>query len=212
MQPNSLQCRGQPVIFRSLIFRRGTIKDVKQLYIIHLIYTSSITSPLHNFLLHEFPWWYLLGYLLGQVLLQIQVIHSCPMSKRKTLMKYHTLQLNISTYCCTSRDFFSIDKPPLLADYRVRFSYFQLTPKLLHSRLHGWHHHRTKVRDVDPNPLIWREPDQSFSFISSPLSLPYAASSCVDGATCYASSKLPVFRQAPLVLVWSTSWQLTEQH
>lgn len=137
MQPNSLQCCGQPVIFRSLIFRRGTIKDVKQLYIIHLIYTSSITSPLHNFLLHEFPLVVLTGLPAGP---GSPADPGDPFLPYVTKKNFHEVSYTTIKYIhplLHQQGFLSIDKPPLLADYRVRISYFQLTPKLLHSRLHG---------------------------------------------------------------------------
>lgn len=114
------------MIFRSSIFRHGNFRDGNQLHIIHSTYTSSVTSPGCT----SFPLWYLLGYQLGQVLLQIQALHSCPVSKEKRLEMYCMLKLEISSYIYTRRDFFSIVQSPLLTDCEE--SYFQLTSLLLH--------------------------------------------------------------------------------
>lgn len=95
MQPNPLQSCGQPVIFRSPIFRHGNLRDGNQLHIIHSTYTSSVISSGCT----SFPLWHLLGSLLGQVLLQIQALHSCPVPKEKRVSDVmHAKTRNIQLY------------------------------------------------------------------------------------------------------------------
>lgn len=171
------------MIFRSSIFRHGNFRDGNQLHIIHSTYTSSVTSPGCT----SFPLWYLLGYQLGQVLLQIQALHSCPVSKEKRLEMYCMLKLEISSYIYTRRDFFSIVQSPLLTDCEE--SYFQLTSLLLHlwSQEKKWY--------VDPNLQAWGGLNQHFFSFSFPSPSSYAASFWVDGANSSGCSKLLLFIQ-----------------